>query len=224
MFVENIQAYGSTDLTELASLITKYINSGDITLITRVETFQSTAADDSIRFYNGDKKILEFTNMSGTTGTLKMEVFGSPTESWSSSSSTATGSTRYIYRMIVCKHGVMFKTASQSGNTSQKGCIFLTETKSGETGVFLRSYSNAGIWKGVFVAWGDQNPFNTIDLTAQAHQSFTGLMAIPSQSATGNHSVNTYYLPQSQFTTYDGLIQLNNEAFYTDGSIAIKDE
>ena len=223
MFVENIQAYGSTDLTELASLITKYINSGDITLITRVETFQTTAADDSIRFYNGDKKILEFTNMSGTA-TFKMEVFGSPTESWSSSSSSGTGSTRFIYRMIVCKHGVMFKTSSQSGSTSQKGCIFLTETKSGETGVFLRSNSNAGVWKGFFVAWGDQNPFGTIDLTAQAHQSFTGLMAIPTQSATGNHSVNTYYLPQSQFTTYDGLIQLNNEAFYTDGSIAIKDE
>lgn len=41
---------------------------------------------------------------------------------------------------------------------------------------------------------------------------------------TGNRSVNTYYMPQSQFTTYDGLIQLNDEAFYTDGSIAIKDE
>ena len=223
MYVENIQAYGSTDLKELASLITKYINSGDITLITRVETFQTTAADDSIRFYNGDKKILEFTNMSGTA-TFKMEVFGSPTESWSTSSSSGTGSTRFIYRMIVCKHGVMFKTSSQSGNTSQKGCIFLTETKSGETGVFLRSNSNAGIWKGNFVAWGDQSPFSQIDLTAQAHSSFTGLMAIPTQSATGNYSVNTYYLPQSQFTTYDGLIQLNNEAFYTDGSIAIKDE
>ena len=223
MIVENVQAYGSTDLTELASLITKYINSGDITLITRVETFQATAADDSIRFYNGDKKILEFSAMSGAS-TFKMEVFGTPTESWSSTSSTAVGSTRYIYRMIVCKHGVMFKTSNTSGSTSQKGCIFLTETKSGETGVFLRTNSNAGIWKGVFVAWGDQSPFSTIDLTAQAHQSFTGLMAIPSQSPTGNHSVNTYYMPQSQFMSYDGLIQLNDEAFYTDGCIAIKDE
>ena len=121
MIVENVQAYGSTDLTELASLITKYINSGDITLITRVETFQATAADDSIRFYNGDKKILEFSAMSGAS-TFKMEVFGTPTESWSSTSSTAVGSTRYIYRMIVCKHGVMFKSTMP---TAPSTIIFL---------------------------------------------------------------------------------------------------
>lgn len=224
MYVEPIQGYGGKDLTELAELITKYIASGDITLITRVETFQSISADDSIRFYNGDKKILEFTGMAGPSSTFKMEVFGSPTDTYPISTSTMTSNTQFIYRMIVCKHGVMFKTSSQSGNTTQKGCIFLTETKSGETGVFLRVNSGNGIWKGIFVAWGDQKPLNTIDLTAQAHPSFSGLMAIPTQSATGNHSVNAYYLPQSQFTLYDGLIQLNDEVFYTDGSIAIKDE
>lgn len=224
MIVENIQGYGSTDLTELASLITKYINSGDITLITRVETFTSSSADDSIRFYNGDKKIAEFTCMAGT-GTFKAELFGNPTDSWSSTTTSSLNGSRYIYRMIVCKHGVMFKTASTSGSTTMKGCIFLTETKNGETGCFIRySSGSSALYTGYFVAWGDQSPYSTINVDSTAHQSFTGLMSIPTNNPTGNHSVNTYYMPLTQFKTYEGLIVFDNVKYYTDGAIAIKDE
>lgn len=223
MYVENIQGYGSTDLTELATLITKYITSGDIKVITRVETFESTSADDSIRFYNGDKKIAEFTNMAGS-GTFKVELFGNPTDSWVGSGSSNAG-VRYIYRMIVCKHGVMFKTTQTSGATTMKGCIFFTETKNGETGCFVRYSSGSSVlYTGYFVAWGDQSPYSTINVDSTAHQTFTGLMSIPTNNPTGNHSVNTYYMPLTQFKSYEGMIMLDNVKYYTDGAIAIKDE
>lgn len=224
MYVENIQGYASTNLNELASLITKYITSGDIKVITRVEVFTTTDADDSIRFYNGDKIIAEFTNMAGSGG-YKVSLFGNPTDAWVSANSTNISKSRYIYRMIVCKHGVMFKTSGTSGSTTLGGVIFFTETKNGETGCFVR-YASGGtvIYTGYFVAWGDQSPYSNVDIDSDSHQSFTGLMSIPTNSATGNYSVNTYYMPHTQFKTYEGIITLNDEKYYTDGAIVIKDE
>lgn len=224
MYVENIQGYASTNMNELATLITKYITSGDIKVITRVEVFTTTDADDSIRFYNGDKIISEFANMAGS-GNYKVSLYGNLTDAWVSSNSTSINRTRYIYRMIVCKHGVLFKTAGSSGSTSLAGIILFTETKNSETGCFVRYASGSNmIYTGYFVAWNDQNPYSSVNIDSDSHQSFTGLMSIPTNSATGNYSVNTYYMPFTQFKTYEGIITLNGEKYYTDGAIVIKDE
>ena len=230
MIVETVQNYTSTTIDAFAAQITKYIDSGDITVITRVEAYDGTGAlgpsanNDSLKFYNGDKLILDLKNLAGGN-TFSVTIYGSASDAYTTSTASIISSTRYIYRMIVCKHGLMFKTASSGTSTVQKGCIFFTETKSGETGVFVRAASGSAlIWTGYYVAWGDQNPFSDIALGAKAHQSFTGLMAIPTNGPIGNHSVNTYFLPLSQFTNYDGLIEINDEKYYTDGSIAIKDE
>lgn len=126
--------------------------------------------------------------------------------------------------MYVCKHGLYFKTSNIGGSTTQKGCIFFAETKTGETAVFVRYSSSSGIWDGYCVAWGDQNPYNSIKLAATSHPSFTGLMAIPTNNPTGNNTVNAYFMPFSQFTAYDGLITMNGKKFYTDGSLAFLDE
>lgn len=224
MYVENIQGYASTNMNELATLITKYITSGDIKVFTRVEVFTTTDADDSIRFFNGDKTIAEFANMAGS-GSYKVSLFGNPTDAWVSSNSTNITKSRYIYRMIVCKHGVLFKTAATSGATSLSGIILFTETKNGETGCFVR-YASGGsvVYTGYFVAWNDQNPYSTVNIDSNSHQSFTGLMSIPTNSPTGNYSVNTYYMPFTQFKAYEGIITLNDEKYYTDGAIVIKDE
>lgn len=231
MIVETVQNYSGGTVDAFAAQITKYIDSGDITVITRVEPYDSSgtigdgAVNDSLKFYNGDKMLLDMQCLGGASNAFKAYLYGSETECQSLTTSSSASSSRYIYRMIVCKHGLMFKTASSGGSTTQKGCIFFTETKSGETGVFFRyAGGSALIWTGYYVAWGDQNPFSDIALGAKAHQSFTGLMAIPTNGPIGNHSVNTYFFPLSQFTNYDGLIEINDEKYYTDGSIAIKDE
>lgn len=230
MIVETVQNYAGGTIDAFAAQITKYIDSGDIKVITRVEGYDSSgmlgdgAVNDSLKFYNGTKLILDLRCLGGA-GTFSVTIYGSASDAYTSSTSSTLSSSRYIYRMIVCKHGLMFKTASSGSSTVQKGCIFFTETKSGETGVFVRAASGSALtWTGYYIAWGDQNPFSDIALGAKAHQSFTGLMAIPTNGPIGNHSVNTYFLPLSQFTTYDGLIEINDEKYYTDGSIAIKDE
>lgn len=228
MYVESVQNYASSTIDELYTLINKYINSGDITVFTRVEKYiGSSGTEDSIKFYNGTKLIADFNNLAGASN-LAITLYGSPSDVWSGSGSSSTAQAKYIYRMIVCKHGVMFKTSSSGGSTAQKGCIFFTETKSGETGVFVRygsaSGSAASAWTGYYIAWGDQPTFSSVALEGVAHPSFSALCAIPTQSADGNHSVNTYYMPYSQFKSYDGLIDLNGVKYYTDGSIAIKDE
>ena len=230
MIVETVQNYTSTTIDAFAAQITKYIDSGDITVITRVEAYDGTGAlgpsanNDSLKFYNGNKLILDLKNLAGGN-TYSVTIYGSASDAYTNSTTSIVGSSRYIYRMIVCKHGLMFKTASSGTSTVQKGCIFFTETKSGETGVFVRAASGSSlIWTGYYIAWGDQPVFAAIALESATHQSFTSLSAIPTQSPDGNHSVNTYHMPFSQFKTYDGLIEINDEKYYTDGSIAIKDE
>lgn len=228
MYVESVQNYASSTIDELYTLINKYINSGDITVFTRVEKYTGdSSTDDSLKFYNGNKLIADFRNLAAGYN-LVPTLYGSQSDTWSGSSSSSTAQAKYIYRMIVCKHGVMFKTSSSGGSTSQKGCIFFTETKSGETGVYIRygttSGSSNSIWTGYYIAWGDQPTFSSVALEGVAHPSFSALCAIPTQSADGNHSVNTYFMPFSQFKSYDGLIEINDEKYYTDGCIAIKDE
>lgn len=226
MIVETVQNYSGGTVDAFAAQITKYINSGDITVITRVQAYDSTEGtnNDSLKFYNGDKLILDLRCLGGN-GTFGVTIYGSASDAYTNSTTSIIGSSRYIYRMIVCKHGLMFKTASSGTSTVQKGCIFFTETKSGETGVFVRAGSGSSLtWSGYYIAWGDQPAFASIALESATHQSFTSLSAIPTQSPNGNHSVNAYHMPFSQFKNYDGLIEINDEKYYTDGSIAIKDE
>ena len=228
MYVESVQNYASSTIDELYTPINKYINSGDITVFTRVEKYTGdSSTEDSLKFYNGDKLIADFKNLAGANN-LVPTLYGSPSDTWTGSNSSSTTPAKCIYRMIVCKHGVMFKTSNSGGSTTQKGCIFFTETKSGETGIYVRYGSTTGtsasIWTGYYMAWGDQPAFTSVALEGVAHQSFSALCAIPTQSPDGNHSINTYFMPFSQFKSYDGLIELNGEKYYTDGCIAIKDE
>ena len=223
MYIEPIQGYQSSDVSELVAKITQYIQSGDIKCITRVEKWTNSQSDDSVDFYNGEKKILRLASLAGGSSLLAT-IYTSESDSWVSPNSSALGSTKYIYRMYVLKHGLYFKTSNSNGSTNQKGCIFLTETKTGETGVFVRYSSNTGIWDGYFVAWGDQNPYTSISFAGKSHTSFTGLLPMPTCNPAGNNSVNAYFMPFTQFSSYDGLITMNGKKYYTDGSLAFLDE
>lgn len=65
MYVETIQNYQNTDVDELIAKINQYIQSGDIKCITRVEKWTNSQTNDSIDFYNGEKKILSLSSLAG---------------------------------------------------------------------------------------------------------------------------------------------------------------
>ena len=47
MYVESVQNYASSTIDELYTLINKYINSGDITVFTRVEKYTGDSSTDN---------------------------------------------------------------------------------------------------------------------------------------------------------------------------------